>query len=384
MAHAPNRLKARKDDFYVRVGLPDSTSQWFPATDFLYSDKPMPFSKPLATCAVRVYDDVVTFSHLLVRKKAASQIAERGISMPSSALTRLAKRAAELDLSRTDIVLVERAVEDEDGNLTNILYPFRLTRDEHNIVELELLDVTETQAAEHAADIAALQATAAAAGTDSVVADQRDPIVLSRRAEKMSVFLRSPKIDRVLAISWIGHFNRPPGDPETMTRAVGKILNALRDLPTFSALADLEQARVPALAGATAAPAASAVSNAEFTLPISIYTADEQPLGAGDTIVKFDLTALVATELRLAYTVEIPDELAATFTDEHQTQLDWAVRTELLRHARSDLESIAFDVTLGEVDDSTVERLAAVVAGALPGVHLAPDKYANYQQTPVA
>lgn len=386
MPERNRRPQPRKDDFYVRVSLPDNTTQWFPASDFVGSDKPMPFSKPLATCAVRVFDDVVAFSHLLVRRKAASSLSDKPISMPSAALTRLAKRSGEFDLSRDDVLIVERAVSDNDGNLTNVVYPFTLTRDENNIVTLELVDVAadEAEKAANDADAVASGEAAQAPDAEGETVTDREVITLSRGAEKISVYLRSPKVDRVIAIAWIGHFGRPPGDPETITRCAAKILNALRDLPVFSALSDIEQVRVPALAGSTQAAPTLDITSASTELPVHLYDTVEQPLGAGTVTVTFDLSALVSSELRLAYQVTPSEQVAEAFSDEHRTQLEWAIRSELLRHARSDIESVVFDVTLGEVEDSSVERLITAFTTHVPGVHLAPDKYVTFEQAPPA
>lgn len=375
---AQNRSRPRKDDFFVRIGLPDQTTQWFPATDFIGTGKPMPFDKPLATCAVRVYDSEVVFSHLAVTNRTRSKVANDQITMPSGALTRLARRAAELDIPDANTVIVERAIDTDDGSTVNETYVLSLRRDDANLATIELLDLTDEQAVAVAENHSYFeQAKAASLQAPDEIAD-RKVITLNYRGERVSIFLRSPRVDRVLGIAWLGHFQRKPGDYETIPRIAGMILNALRGVPTFQTLAEVEHVSLPALTGVSASGSPNTVQNAKLDLPVRLYTADEQPLGAGTVEVDFNLTAKVSTELGLPYTVEVDDKLDALMTDEHRTQIDFAVRTELLRHARSDIESIGFDVTLGEVDDTTVGRLDGIFAEALPGLHVKPDMYAVF------
>ena len=194
----------RKEAFYVRIALPDGSTQFVPATEYI--GREMPYDKPRETCAVRVYDDVVAFSLLHISKRRAATLQGKTIAMPSGMLTRLARRSGELEAVAPGILVVER----EDQLLT-----FKLELDENRVASIEW----------------------AGEGPEPVV--DLDP-----RGERISVYLVSPLRPVVLALAFIGHLGKP-GTPETVGRCAAKVLNAALGLPPFNALANIETVVVP-------------------------------------------------------------------------------------------------------------------------------------------
>jgi len=335
----------RTEAFYVRIVLPDGTTKFTPATEYI--GREMPFDKPRETCAVRVYDDVVTYSLLHISKRRAASLQGKVISMPSSMLTRLSRRSTELGEIGPGMLIVER----EDD-----VYPFRLELDESKVASLEY----------------------AGEGDEPVV--ELDP-----RGERLSVYLRSPVGPKVLALAFIGHLGKP-GTPDTVARCAAKVLNAAVDLPPFQMLADIETVVVPSKPGSIAPP--PLVRSAFVDLPARLFTepgADgsaPQMVAAGTVGVEIDLQHANHTSEKLLFKLH-PDESLAESFEPYREICNGFVATTMQQALGDELRSIAFDIVLGDVDDSTVERLRDTLQPAFAGVDLTPSKFRAAQASGV-
>ena len=80
-------VRPTKEAFYVRVEASDGIIAFYNATEHV--GKTMPFSKPRATCAMRVSPDAVSFSLLHLTNKNAAVIAAKPVTLPRGPLSRL-------------------------------------------------------------------------------------------------------------------------------------------------------------------------------------------------------------------------------------------------------------------------------------------------------
>lgn len=325
----------RKEAFYVRVVLPDDTSQFMLATEYI--GREMPFDKPRETCAVRIYDDVVTFSLLHVTKRRAASLQGKVITMPSGMLTRLARRAKEIENLAPGEVVVER----EDG-----LHRLALTLDEHGVASLE--------------------------------APEGEPAIeLDPRGERLSIYMRSPVRDKILALAFIGHLGKP-GTPETVVRCASKVLNAALALDTFRVLAGLETVTVPSRPG-FAAPVQQ-ISSVSVELPVFLYAdpvdaaSGPTPVAAGAVVLEVNLVNVTQGTERLLFKLH-PDERLAEHFETYREQALRFVSEAMPTALGDELRGIVLDVMLGEVDQSTAERVSELIKDGMGGgVDLTPTR----------
>lgn len=337
----PNRTP-RKEAFYVRVTLPDDTSQFMLATEFI--GREMPFDKPRETCAVRMYDDVVALSLLHVTKRRASSLQGKVIAMPSGMLTRLARRAKELDDLEPGVVIIERE---------NELHRLKMVTDDHGVAHLE--------------------------------AEEGEPAIeLDPRGERLSLYLKSPVRDKILALAFIGHLGKP-GTPETITRCAAKVMNAALALDIFRVLAGVETLAVPSRPGITSTTQMVRSVSAEF--PIFLYTdpaaAGEAPtpVAAGKAVLEVNLEHANAATENLLYKIH-PDERIAPHFEAYKETCTSFLASQIRAALGDDLRGIVLDVVLGEVEQSTADRVREMLEEGLGGVDLTPTQWRFCTSTP--
>lgn len=343
------RSKPSKEAFFVRVTGPDDRPEFFNATAYL--GKELPYTKPQATCAMRVEDDAVCFSLLHLTKRSAASIVGTPVQMPRGPLARLHRRVTSLEDLTDDVLVVEHG---------EAVYRMQIIRGDNGVARLEML------AGYGAGD------------------DQDDDVTfeLPLGAVQLSLYLRSPRVGRPVAVGFIGHIGKP-GTPETLTRAASMVLNSISGLVEFRILSGIETVKVPAPPSKWAyrPPVRKDDERVVFELAANLFSVDYQPVGAGTVVVEIDLENANPTTGRLLYHLNPSENIAAAFAD-YRAVLDGAVTDVLRRCLGDELAAITYDVVLGEVSSGTLERLREAVA-PMRGFDLTPREYRAHDTAPI-
>ena len=312
-----------KEAFWVRVAQPDGTNRFFPATEYI--GKPMPFSAPKETCAMRVYPEVVCFSLLHLTKRAAKDLREKPITVPHAPLSRLARRSAEVP-APVGVVVVEHRSE-VDGEMVDRSVVMQLDVNDAKVATLSSEDPLAEEAFE-----------------------------LAGRGERISLFLTSPAVGRRVALGYIGHLGRP-GAPDTLARCAAKILNAAAGLPEFAMLTGIEAADVPAAPGGVVAVRPTATTTS-VEVPVRLFSADTPPVGVGEGVmrVELDLEHANNSSQQLLFHLEVDEGLAEHF-DVYRTVAERWVGQRLGELLGEEMQMIVWEVILGEVTEETIIRI---------------------------
>jgi hypothetical protein len=373
-----------REEFWVRVDSGDSAASFIKATDHV--GRVMPFTKPRATLAMQVTPDVVAFSLLHLTKANATNVAAKPIEIPRGPLARLARRAGMYDGIGADEIVVELSTRAPRPRRPKIADPAEA-----------LGDLFAEPVGEPAADGSAEAAEASTSAPEeggpkdasprpaprpatieswryrlsrdansvaSVEAvDDEHTFELPRGALHISVYLRSPKVDRVIAVSFIGHVGRSE-TTETMGRVAAMVLNSMSHLPEFRVLADIETVVVPAAPSRPAGPARQpkVTVRAGFTTQVYLFDAQLQPAGTGVVGVEFDLANANPSSGRLLTTVT-PDEALADQFAPYAPVFDRALTAAIAATmTETEIAEISYDIILGSVSEGTAERLSEVGA----------------------
>jgi hypothetical protein len=331
------KSKVTKESFFVRVPTPENrVGVFFNAS--AYIGKQMPYEKPLATCAMRVEDGVVAFSLLHLTKKSAVNIAAGPIVMPRPSLTRLMRKSSELPLEQGNLVL----------EMNDVFYRMVYTSDDNGMITVD------------------------------TAPDQEDVTFdLPPRGVQLSLYLKSPKLPRTLAVSFIGHLGKP-STPETVVRAAAMVINAMSGLMEFRVLSGIEGAKVPAAPNKWAGrpPVRKNEDRVYFDLVVAMFTGpstDLTPVGRGNVVVEVDLDHANPSTGHLLYHFTPADEIAENFV-EFRDMVATAVSNTLSQNLGNELAEITYEVVLGEVDGGTIDRLRDALKG-LVGVDVTTYAY---------
>lgn len=325
MARQP---KPHKKAFYVRVSLPDETFAFLDATRWL--GQKLPFTKPLATCALEVDSKVVAFSLIHLVKSARKALREHPVAFPSSAVARLRRIGARyVDIDAETMVVrydnheqsipIERG---EDGRLH--------------------------------------------------INEQGPSFELDYYPTKMDVILLSPATGRVLSVGFIGHLGAA-GRTETLGRAAGKVLRSMLGLGSFATLLGSVAVEIPP---ALQAGVASQVtfSNLERVIPVTLYDMSNPPevVASGPVKVELDLSTSDPVSQSFLFTVDVHEHLQEAWNDDYQHVLRAALTGFFKQQFGDEIPSLVYDIVLGEL---SLERKQAIETAfaALPGFGLAPN-----------
>lgn len=341
----PKGRGLRKERFFVRVPTTDgedgNATEFFDVTEHL--GKLPPFTKPKTTCAMRATDEVVAFSLLHLTKKTVASFLEKPMHLPKGPLARLERKAVQAG-----------AAGDIDGD--------------HMIAEI----------GEHRHRLTISRDDAGVATIDHVDEETPATFQLPRQALQLTVYLRSPQVDRVMAVSFIGYTGKPE-DTESVVRAVSHVLFNLSQLVEFRLLAGIETVDVPPPPSRWAAADTNPVSGEEvaFPVPVRLYSAEAQPqlVGEGTVGVTVDLDRANPTSGRLLYHVS-PDEHLAELFASYRTMFDHSITHQLRAGlGDEDLANIAYDVVLGAISTGDIERLREIGEQLAGGIDLTPTQY---------
>lgn len=329
-----------KEAFHVRIATPDGQYSFINASSYI--GKEMPYTKPLATCAMRVDGQVVAFSLLHLTKKTATTIVAQPVTMPRGPLSRLYRRASSLEIAPGEIV----------AEMGEEVYRLTYQVDDAGLASIDI----------------------APGGGGGDAKDEDVSFQLPLRAVQMSLYIKSTKVDRVLAVGFIGHLGKPD-TPETLTRAVSMILNSISGMVEFRVLSGIERAKLPA------APSKWALrpvvrkpeDRAVFELLLNLFTTERAPVASGSVVVEVDLDNANPSTGRLLYHITPSTTIEEVF-GEYRNIVDGAITDVLRRQLGEELTQITYDVVLSEVGAGTVERLRDALSG-VNEMDLTPREY---------
>lgn len=328
-ARSKDNRTPRKEAFFVSVEGPDNTLQFFPATEHV--GRPMPFKAPRETCAIRVYDDVISFSLLHLTKKNSKTVAGKPVAMPASMLTRLSRRALELGEFPPGRVVVENGEE---------LHEMKMTVSDAKVASLE------------------------AVGDEPLT-------TLDVRGQRVSTYFRSPTSGHIIALGFIGHMGKP-GTPETVVRLAAKSLNAATRLSAFRVPADFETVEVPSRPGLSAVPAG--IKAARYSLPVKLFSEEREPVAAGEVLVDIDMQHSNPSTGSLLFTLSPEDGIAEHFEPYREICTNF-VGSQMVSSLGDEMRSITMDIIVGDVEQTTVDRLLESLSSGMPGVDMTPTQF---------
>lgn len=341
-----------KEKFYVRIPIEQGPVLFCDAT--AYIGKQMPYAKPQATCAMRVESDAVYFSLLHVSRKNAAEFATKPIKIPKGPVMKMQAGLRSVDIESLDVW-----VEVELSETEKLLHRYRITRDENSVGRLEIIP---------------------GFGTGDDLAE--DPTFdLPIRAVEMRVYLRSPKVQRNIAVNFIGHIGKPR-TPESVGRAAAMVLNSMSGLAEFRQIAGIEAMRVPAPPAKWAARPAPRRDEERvvFSIPLQMFTTEYAPVGAGDLSVEIDLESINQATGRLLFHVHAPEHMQERFDSEYRSIITENALVDAMRKEMGEeLDMIVYEIMLGEVSLGTVDRLRQA-AKSITGIDATPREYRFHDQ----
>lgn len=338
MARNTAPVHVRRENLFMRVVI-DGKPTFLDVTSHVGRESPYK-TKVRTTVGSRVSDEVVSFSVMQVTKASSKRVLADSLKIPRGTLSAIETKA--LALSKDEEFTTDEIVahwDDQD-------YRFKLELDDAGVVSL-----------------------------DPQFDDE--PFEIPARALRFDFYLRSPKAERVLAVSFSGYLDRKPGDAETRTRAVLKALNNLSHLANFRILSGIEATDMPPVpAGAPVAPTRNADDHVVFAIPTRFWDeAGAELQGEGEVNVEIDLDHANASTGQLLYHLTA-DEATEVMLPVYKTILLDTIATimrDLLPEAEQ--RDLTYDIVLGQVGHGDIQRLKEIVA-KFPGLDLTPNQYA--------
>lgn len=368
MATVKKSTRPVREAMFVQIQEPGGLVKFHNATSFI--GKTMPFTKPKATCAMSVSDESVAFSLLTLTKAKATKAASEALTLPRTPLTELARKArsygkvtvdengVESVLLEDGELIVEHKVEAEDGTPSKNVYKLNLKLDANGVAELEM-----KEGEDHAFE-------------------------LPKRDVKFGAYFKSPKVGRVIALSFIG-FTGKPGDNTTITQAVSKFLYSISLLPEFRVLTGIQGVKVPSpVSSFQNRPVAGRKlsDKADVSLDINFFAknaGEPQPVfvAKGSVGVEVDLETANPQGDRFLYKYTPSKEVAEVFED-YRGALDRALSEAVLRDLGSeDISNLLVEIVLGGLSSSDVQRIREALSSVQTGIMLTPSQHQLPAQT---
>lgn len=316
-----SKRKGTKRTFWVRVKLPDETFHFLDATRYI--GKELPFSNPIASCAMEVSPDVVAFSLIHFNKHSAKAMKENPVQFPTGAMARLMRKGAKLAgvLDTSKIVVGLDSHEEE--------LPIKRGPDG----ELEI------QAGGQLFE-------------------------LTRRPSNLDLYMVSPGTGRLLAVRFGGHFG-PDGATESMGRAAGKVLRSLSGLGAFKALAGFTAVKLPEEPGKAWGGSATS-SNLARDILVRLFDAERRELGVGTVRIELDMANADPATQRFLFHFEPQGELANVWTDAYAGTLSSALDRFFAATLEVEVENLVYAIVLGELTGDQALTLEKTLASVPP------------------
>lgn len=330
-------VRAQKEELFMRV-IVDDAPVFLNVTSHVGKTSPYT-SKVKSSVGFRVSPDVAAYSLLQVTKSSMKRLVDKPLQIPRGTLGHLESTATQM--VKDDTLGKDELVAFFDGTE----YRFSLAIDDAGVLTVE-------------------------------PKFEDDPFELPPRAMRYDLFLRSPKVDRVLAVSFSGHLDRKPGESETRTRAVLKVLANLSGLANFHLLAGFAAVDMPgAPSGPPIAPKRKADDKVIFDVPTCVFTEDgADVVGQGTVSVEVDLDHANASTGQLLYHIAPDEQLTSVFAVYKSTMAD-AIATEVRKlMSEAEQRDLTYDIVLGDVSVGSIDRLRDITA-QVPALDLTPTQY---------
>lgn len=330
--------KNSKEAIYIQVPTPDGAVEFHDATEHL--GRKLPFKNPKMVCGMSVNGTAVAFSLLMLTKKSASGYAAKDLSLPRPSLYRLARYAAENPLEDGE------ALVEYEGKTQKC----KILIGESGIAELEPLDE----------DIS---------------------LELPRGAARLTVLLKTPNLDRPIAVGFTGYPGKP-GTPSSARRMAAMALYSLTLLAPFRLLTRIETFTVPAGPRAYA-PQRSQVGEATAAIPIWLFADDGTGVPAavahGDVIASVDIDQANPTTGRPVVHLT-PDEALAEHFEPYREKLSEIVGDALTEAIGSqEMRELTVSIVLGDISEGHVGMLNDALKSLSPGYDVSPSAHQKHQ-----
>ena len=176
-----------------------------------------------------------------------------------------------------------------------------------------------------------------------------------------------------MAIGFIGHPGRP-GSQENLRRIASMALFSLTQLSHFRVITGMVSVVVPAAVRTAVVAVRKAEDKAQIEIPLWLFADGNPPAQRvnGTVLCEVDLDLANPSTGKLLYHFTPSAEIVDVF-EEYRNVLDATV-TEVLRTKLDDSEinSIAIEIVLGEVDSRTAGRVRDALQGLAGGLDLTP------------
>lgn len=337
MDNATVKKSPRRESFFVAVQSDDGSVSFFDSTEYI--GKQMPFSKPKQTCAVRTDSKNIIFSLLHLTKKSASSVATSLIEYPRGPVSKLARQAESLGSLEQDQIIAE---------IEGVRHTLTLERDSNNVARIEQ--------------------------------EEEITFELPKTSLKISLFLMSPGLGRVISIGFIGHLGKP-GDIYSVPLIASKVLHSLSLLLNFRILSGIETVHIPAPSSRYQSKARVIQVQAEAVIPVKLFNNDVAPilLAEGTLGIKVDLEHANPTTGKLLYHYT-PSEALKEHFESYRTLIDSTITTLITNNlGLEEVSGITYDIVLGGVEAGTVERLKDAIESIL-GLDCTPTQFRQHDK----
>ena len=305
---------------------------------------------------MRISDKVVAIHNARVAKASASRILGVPLALPRQSFLVLETLALQLagELPHSAESGIPNGMVLTSDNLVvkfeDSFYEFAKTSDDNNIISLspKFDDVT---------------------------------FELPTRPVRMDFFFKSPVADRIIAVNFTGFLNRPPGEAETLTRAVLRAINTLLGLTDFSLLASINgTAKLPPPDAPPATVKRRQSDRVLFTLPVRFFNAEGTKVrGQGNVQMEVDLDNANQVTSRLLYKVVSADSEVGDILEDYRktvvSAVDEAVQSRGLESAEQ--RDLALDIIIGDLSETAIDRIRSSVAG-MPGIDVTSSEQWKY------
>lgn len=316
---------------FVRVKLPNDEYAFLDVTRNI--GEALPFEKPVATCAMEVSKNVVSFSLIHLNRHSTEIMRERDLSFPAGATSRLARKGNQRRNMGEDELIV--AV-DELEPVT-----FQLERKENGAV---------------------------------VIPENGPTFTLSRRPSRVDLYIKSPGTGRVLAVGFGGHFGSD-GTTESVGRAAGKVLRSLSGLGAWKALSGIVAVEMPRPLEQRGIGRVSTPDNLSRSLRVSLWdAAGTSELAAGEVQIEIDMVNADPATQRFLFHVKPDDSIAPAWNSTYSEVLKIALDRTFETNLGAEMESMVYGIVLGELNDDQVRTMAQALHAIQP-MDLTPSQW---------
>lgn len=308
--------------------------------------------------SVRVSDQVVAFHSRRVTKKTSGKILGEPVNLPRRSLSRLEERSVELTTE----------MRGEEGSEKKRLTPNTM---------VVAIDGVEHDFVFRVDDDKVL--TIEPKGEDI-------PFEVTYRPLQISIYFRSPnpKIDRMVAVHYIGGLNRRAGEMENTTRAAALVLKSLLGLREFSAVAGIVDVNTPrAPEAAPVAPKRAAGDRIVFPITVNLWddgSGEMEHLGTETVNFEVNLDNADRTNRSLMYSL-IPDAAIEPHLEDFREALMKMVSGAVLAYLpASEQADLVDSINMGLLGETDLERIRESVTG-LPDVNVSKKALWGWAET---